>query len=353
MKWFLLPFSLLYRLVVFIRNKGFDLGLIQSVSFNMPVISVGNISVGGTGKTPHTELLIGLLAKQYKVAVLSRGYKRKTKGFLEVTPKANADEVGDEPLQIKQKFSHVTVVVDEKRVHGITQLRQFNTPPQIVLLDDAFQHRYVQPGLNILLVDYNRPIYADNLLPVGRLREPAHQASRAHIIIMTKCPPTLKPIDFRIIQNRMQLLAYQQLFFTTFVYKQLIPVFEKTKKPLPLANLAACSVLAVAGIANPTLFFNELKQYSPTVDTLTYADHYQFSQSDIVTITNRYSALEGDKKMIICTEKDAVRLQSFAKVQGFEKLPLYYLPIEVEFLSQGAHEFKLQLHKFLGKYSLT
>lgn len=198
-KW-LYPISFLYGIGVTLRNKLFDWGYLRSKSFNVPVICIGNIAVGGTGKTPHTEYLIKLLRHKFQVAVLSRGYKRHTKGYILSTGESNARNIGDEPYQIKSKFSDIRVAVDENRCHGIEQLCKLNNPPvEVVLLDDAFQHRYVKAGLNILLTDYHRLFCDDALLPAGLLRESVHGKNRAQIVIVTKCPPDIKPIDFNII----------------------------------------------------------------------------------------------------------------------------------------------------------
>ena len=215
----LLPLSWLYGLGVRLRNFCFDVGLLKSHSFDIPVISVGNITVGGTGKTPHVEYLVSLLRKHASVAVLSRGYKRKSHGFIIADSSATARLIGDEPMQMKKKFGDITVAVDRDRVNGIRRLTDGKTVKDIdvVLLDDAFQHRYVKPGINILLVDYHRLIIYDKLLPAGRLREPLNGKNRADIVIVTKCPKDLKPMEFRVITKAMNLFPYQHLYFTTFL----------------------------------------------------------------------------------------------------------------------------------------
>ena len=221
LKLFLYPISFFYGIIVYVRNRMYDLKILKSVEFDIPVISVGNITVGGTGKTPHIEYLAELMGKEFKVVVLSRGYKRKTKGFREVLVGSEVDESGDEPLQIKMKFPDVGVFVDEKRVHGIQKIIQLygEDQPDVILLDDAFQHRSVSPGINILLIDYNRPITEDMLLPAGRLREGKTQMHRAGIIIYTKCPPEVKPIIRRITMKNVDLRPYQSLYFTTMEYR--------------------------------------------------------------------------------------------------------------------------------------
>lgn len=224
-KW-LLPLSWLYGLAVRVRNALFDLGVLKSESFDVPVISVGNITVGGTGKTPHVEYLIDLLRHKCRVAVLSRGYKRKTRGYVVADSTATARTIGDEPYQMKHKFPDVTVAVDRDRRHGIRRLTEDKSADgiDVVLLDDAFQHRYVKPGINILLVDYHRLIIYDKLLPAGRLREQLSGKNRADIVIITKCPADLKPMEFRVITKAMDLYPYQHLYFTRLDYGELHPL---------------------------------------------------------------------------------------------------------------------------------
>jgi tetraacyldisaccharide 4'-kinase len=216
-KW-LYPLAWLFGLVVTFRNKLFDWGVFSSEVFPVPVISIGNITVGGTGKTPHTEYLIGLLSNKYRVAVLSRGYKRKTRGFILADENTNSHHIGDEPLQIFRKFPSIVVAVDANRRRGIRNLLQLpdNQKPEVILLDDAFQHRYVKPSLSILLTDSNRPFYDDYLLPTGRLREPAKNYKRADWIIYTKCPEVFTSADYQIRTERVNLLPHQQLFFSSY-----------------------------------------------------------------------------------------------------------------------------------------
>lgn len=224
-RW-LYPLAWLYGLVAWIRNKCFDWGLLRSRSFHAPVIGVGNLAVGGTGKTPHTEYLIRLLQDSYRVAVLSRGYKRKTKSFVLADANSTAATIGDEPYQMKQKYPETVVAVDGKRSRGIGRLLSLREPfVDVVLLDDAFQHRYVKPGLNILLTDYHRLFCDDTLLPAGRLRESMAGKDRAQIVVVTKCPADMKPIEYNIIAKRMALFPYQWLYFSTLRYGNLQPAF--------------------------------------------------------------------------------------------------------------------------------
>jgi len=237
----LYPFSLLYGLVTFIRNLLYDYAIIKSHEFPIPMISVGNITAGGTGKTPHVEYLLRLLKDEFNVAVLSRGYKRKTSHFILAGPESGVQDIGDEPVQIKQKFPDVHVAVDRKRVNGVEQLLTKIPDLDVVLLDDAFQHRRIKPGLSILLIDFNRPIMEDRLLPVGRLREKAYEKRRANIILVTKCPDRLKPIERRLIVKDLTLFAFQHLYFTRLGYREPVPVFMEAKPEISLSEIKASS----------------------------------------------------------------------------------------------------------------
>ena len=258
----LLPVAWLYGIGVRIRNELFEMGILKSKSYDIPVISVGNITVGGTGKTPHTEYLIRLLRKKHKVAVLSRGYKRKSKGFILATSETSMPAIGDEPYQMKQKFPDVYVAVDKNRRRGIERLCDEQIAPgtEVILLDDAFQHRYVKPGINILLVDYHRLICDDKLLPAGRLREPKEGKDRANIVIVTKCPEDIKPMGFRVISKALKLYPYQKLFFSTLKYSRLIPLFGEEEYSLD-ELLPHKHVLLLTGIASPEQMKMDLEHY--------------------------------------------------------------------------------------------
>ena len=332
----LLPLSWIYGLVVGLRNKFFDWGILSTEEFSVPVISIGNLAVGGTGKTPHTEYLIRLLSKKYKIAVLSRGYKRKTSGFVLAEENVNSHQIGDEPYQMFRKFPGITVAVDGNRKRGIKQLLSLpeEKRPEVILLDDAFQHRYVLPSLSILLSDSNRLYYKDALLPAGRLREIAKNNSRAQIVIVTKCSKSFKPIDYRIISEELKLAPCQQLFFTSYKYAQLMPVFPEYLSdeltPQSLEN-GDCSILLVTGIAYPENLIDQVKKYTPRLSTLIYADHHDFTSGDIQQISSRFQQLSGANKIIITTEKDAVRLMDNKHFSSDLKPVTYYLPIEVVF----------------------
>ena len=261
-RW-LLPFSWLYGLAVIIRNELFELNSLKTRRFDIPVISVGNITVGGSGKTPHVEYLIRLLKDKMKVAVLSRGYKRKSRGYVLAGNNTPMREIGDEPYQMKIKFPNIRVAVDKKRCEGIDRLTtdEETKDTDVILLDDAFQHRYVQPGINILLVDYHRLIIYDKLLPAGRLREPLSGKHRADIVIITKCPDALNPIDYRVLSKAMELYPFQQLYFTKLEYCPLEPIFHKGLS-IPLTEIRGKNVLLLTGIASPRQLETDINAYT-------------------------------------------------------------------------------------------
>ncbi len=334
-KW-LLPLSWLYGFIVFVRNKLFDWKILKQKSYSIPVICVGNITVGGTGKTPHTEYLIELLKPNYHVAVLSRGYKRKSKGFVLADKYSTVAQIGDEPYQIKEKFPEIIVAVDSDRQRGIETLLALPhvEKPDVILLDDAFQHRYVKPSYSILLTDYNRLMTKDKLLPAGRLREPVHYAEKANVIIVTKCPDGITPLDLRLLAKEIQVYPYQDLYYTSFRYGALTPVFFENKEELSLKKLHNKDVLIVAGIANPRPFFRKVKRYVKQAETMQYPDHYQFVSKDILDIKSRLATMGNKEKVIIVTEKDAARFRSMDSLSEDIKSILYYLPIRVSFVNE-------------------
>jgi len=329
---FLYPLSLLYAMVVAVRNMLYDWGIFKSVAFNLPVITVGNLTVGGTGKTPHTELLVSLLKAKHVTAVLSRGYKRETKGFRYVEVADTVRETGDEPLQIKRKFPKLTVAVDANRVRGIRRLQQEVPQLSLVILDDAFQHRRVKPTLSILLVDYSRPITEDYYLPYGRLRDTLSQKNRANVVIVTKCPANLRPIDQRVMMKTLNLYPYQQLFFTTFGYELPQPVFpESAALPLSIKE-----VVALTGIANPNSFIEHLGTFSKILQHLDFPDHHVFCRKDIARMNALVTTYPGVP--IFTTEKDAQRLRMAKECSEELKRQLFYIPVKVQFFSKADSE---------------
>ncbi len=344
-KW-LYPASWLYGAVVGLRNKLFDWGTLRSKSFDVPVICIGNLSVGGTGKTPHTEYLIKLLQKEFNVAVLSRGYKRRTKGYILADASSTAQNIGDEPFQIRSKFPGIRVAVDEKRCHGIEQLLALESPTvETVLLDDAFQHRYVKAGLNILLTDYHRLFCDDALLPAGRLRESAAGKQRAHIVIVTKCPRDMKPITYTIIKKKLDLLPYQQLYFSTFRYGKLKPLFSDTGGAVrDLTELKTNEhILLFTGIASPAPLLSKLKKHTRYVDSLIFADHHDFTTEDLKKIQARFEQLTDSQRLIVTTEKDATRLAQHSAFPEELTQHIYIFPVEIEILQNQQVNFNKRI----------
>ncbi|MBO4812098.1 MAG: tetraacyldisaccharide 4'-kinase [Prevotella sp.] len=333
----LLPLSWLYGAAVGMRNFCFDVGLLKSQAFSVPVIAVGNITVGGTGKTPHVEYLVRLLRQKFHVAVLSRGYKRKTSGYLLATNNSTVNDIGDEPLQMKRKFPDISVAVDKKRVRGIQQLTDNDEQLDVVLLDDAFQHRYVKPGINILLVDYHRLIIYDKLLPAGRLRETVKSKNRADIVIVTKCPKSLKPMEFRVITKAMNLYPYQHLFFTTLHYADLHPVFAQADD-IALNDLKDRPVLLLTGIASPRQLQEDLAPYTSNITPMAFADHHDFSRRDVQQINDTFAQMSAKDKLIVTTEKDVTRLLLAEGLSDEVRQHLYVLPVDIQFMQDEQAE---------------
>ena len=352
----LLPLSWLYGLGVGFRNLLFEMGILKSRPYSTPVISVGNITVGGTGKTPHVEYLIRLLKDRAKVAVLSRGYKRKTCGFVLAGDDATVRTIGDEPYQMKTKFPDITVAVDKKRTRGIEKLTSgdYVKDIDVILLDDAFQHRYVKPGINILLVDYHRLIIYDKLLPAGRLREPVVSKNRADIVIVTKCPKDLKPMEFRVITKAMSLYPYQQLFFSTHEFETLRPVFPTAPNAeitqTLSESLADKNVLLLTGIASPEQMLIDLKNYAKEVTPLAFSDHHDFKKKDVDRINEAFNALPSPK-LIVTTEKDETRLKQVEGLSDEVKSRLYVLPIKIEILLDQENTFNQSIINYVRKNS--
>ena len=291
MKYLLLPFALIYRCIAVVRNWLFDLGVLKSKAYDVPVIVVGNITVGGTGKTPHVEYLVKMLGAKRRVAVVSRGYGRSTSGFVEVRPESDARSVGDEPLQIKRKFPDVLVAVDEVRTHAIDHLLAADAVDTFIL-DDAFQHRHVLAGLNIVLVDYNRPIFSDLMLPAGRLREPRCGINRANVVLVTKCPKTLTDAERQEFSRKLKLSSEVPVFFTTFGYGQLVPIGNS---PVD-AELKGVTVVVATGIARPERLYQHLTDSGAKVVGIKFPDHHFFTTDDIDKVITAYQSVESSSK---------------------------------------------------------
>jgi tetraacyldisaccharide 4'-kinase len=325
----LFPLAFLYWLITFIRNWLYDIGAFKSYSFDVPIIAVGNLSVGGTGKTPQIEYLIRLLSEKYHVAVLSRGYKRLSKGFVLADDQATANSIGDEPFQFYSKFPTIQVAVDANRKKGIEKLLQLQNKPEVILLDDAFQHRKVKAGFYILLSAYDDLFCDDFILPFGNLRESALGKKRADMIIITKCPNDLSELAQQNIKEKLQVK--QPVYFTTIQYDDCVYGNENS---IHVEALKTESKLLIAGIAKPKLFFDFLK--SETDETLVFSDHHHFSKQDCEQILAKANG-----RKIITTEKDFVRLNGL-----LPNAQLYYLPIKAVFLNTN---FDKAIEYYVGK----
>ena len=328
MRILLLPISFFYHIILTIRHELYDWRVLKKTQFEKPVICVGNLSLGGTGKTPHTEYLINILRDSYRVAVLNRGYGRKTKGFRMADNQCTYVDLGDEPMQYFMKFPGIMVAVDEDRVDGTRKLLYSPNNAEVVLLDDAFQHRPIRAGLSILLTEYQHLYCDDFLFPAGTLRDVKSAAKRAHIIVVSKSPKDLTETEKQRIIKKLKPYKLQKVFFSYLEYNDLQPLNEKAKQT-PDEN--ADAVLAFCGIANPKPFVEELEKRYKTVDFLPFADHHAYTENDIKAILKRFENLGGEKKIIVTTEKDAARLTKSPYLCQFEDVPLYDLPVAVRF----------------------
>lgn len=351
----LLPLAWIYGVGVWLRNWLFERGYLRQQAFDVPVISVGNLAVGGTGKTPHVEYLLRLLSPHYACGVLSRGYKRSTTGHVEATAKSTAQTLGDEPYQMHVKYGRrgVRVAVNANRCAGIQRLLRarknkagevIKPACEVVLLDDAYQHRYVKPGLSILLTGYSRPYYQDELLPAGRLREPAEESFRADIIIMTKCPRSLTPFHYAQLRNELGTNASQAVYFTTLAYGTPYPLYATTTLPLKKGD----TVLVLAGIARPAGFIKAMKARYKVAKRLCFSDHHNFTPADVARINKALAGLPAGTR-IITTEKDAVRLLTTKGLSAEVQQALWVQPIEVEFLDNGQQAFNTQITDYVRK----
>ena len=340
-RW-LMPLSWIYGAGVAIRNWLFDKGHYKSVSFDeqVPVICVGNISAGGTAKTPHVEYLVQLLQSEGigPVAVLSRGYKRRSKGFQLAEPASTVAQLGDEPYQIYRKFSNAIVAVCESRVDGVRQLLELPVPPAVIILDDAMQHRWLTPGLTICLTSYYRILYKDSLLPAGRLREPAVNVRRADLVVVTKCPASLRKEDQTEITGNLPTSFEQPIFYTRFEYEHLVNLATLE----PQAVDPKCNVLMVCGIADPSSMEEVIQTHYRLLDKIFFPDHHNFTARDIREIRRRMETIvddglnpdTGHKPVVITSEKDAMRLLRHRAVDDELKARIFFLPAHVAFISK-------------------
>ncbi len=344
-RYLLLPFSIIYGLIIRTRNWFFDKGFIKSAAFNFPIICVGNLAVGGTGKTPMVEYLIRILIKDFSVATLSRGYKRKTKGFGIANENTTALEIGDEPMQFHLKFPEISVAVGEERLVAIPQLLHDRPDTEIIILDDAFQHRPVRAGLNILLTDYKNLYSRDLLIPAGDLRDTRQSANRAEIIIVTKCSHNLSGEERNLILKELKTRPGQSVFFTEILYTRLYHLFNKTK----FLITPDLELLLICGIANPEPLQDFLTAHLKSYEMLRFPDHHIFSISDLEEIKKQFEKMLSANKIILTTEKDGVRLRKFEN--ELKNFPIYILPIQHSFMFNDADRFYNLIQHFIVSFA--
>lgn len=344
----LFPVSLIYLLIIFIRNKLYDRNILGSAEFGLPLICVGNLSVGGTGKSPMVELLIRNLRSEFKVATLSRGYKRKTSGYTLAKETSTALEIGDEPMQFKLKFPDIPVAVGEERLDAIPQLLHDKPDIKCIVLDDAFQHRAIKAGLNILLTDYNNLFTRDFYLPTGDLRDLKSSYKRAEIIVVTKCDPNISDDDRKKIINEIRLQKGQEIFFTANKYSK---PYHLINQQVTFELTAETDVLLVTGIANPQPLKDLLNEHVNSYYFQHYPDHHIFSIDDWKEIKKRFDKIDSAQKMILTTEKDAVRLIKFSQL--LNEMPVYIIPIQHHFLFDESEKFLTIVKSFIREFKLN
>jgi tetraacyldisaccharide 4'-kinase len=343
----LLPLSWMYKAATAMRNHLFDIGAKKSSSFEVPLIVIGNLSVGGTGKTPMVEWLISHLRETHNLAMLSRGYKRKTSGFFLANEDTLVDQVGDEPFQVYKKFyPALTVAVGEERVLAIPMILAIHPETEAILLDDAFQHRYVRGDLNILLTTYSRPFFSDHLLPFGRLREGRSGANRAHIIIVTKCPPNLSENEKKEFRHQIRkyCLADTPIFFAGVKEGTPQPLFQDAQKPLEKRN-----VLVLSGLANNDNLIHSVAKEHRVVECISYPDHYRYRTEDMATIRNKFREYADKDPIVITTEKDAVKLKQKEFLPYLKEIPIFALPIRMSFKEADALEILMMVRQSIER----
>lgn len=341
LRFLLLPFSLIYGLVIWLRNKLFDWSILKQKEFDLPVICIGNLTVGGTGKTPHTEYLIHLLHEKLNLAVLSRGYKRKTSGYFLAGADSSPEIIGDEPFQIYSRNPDIKVAVCENRVEGIERLITDFKELETILLDDAYQHRYVKPTLSILLIDSNRPVYKDFVFPAGNLREGRAGIKRANIVVVTKCAEDVNAETYNQWFKKLRLSKSQQLYFSGIEYGNLQAIFESNQNMRSIENLTAqkARILIVTGIAEPKPLIDYIKSKGLSPEIIRFADHHHFEDKDILKIKEKFNSIAGVNKVILTTEKDAVRFKHMPNFLESLKDVSYFLPISIEILNDKKNDF--------------
>lgn len=344
-RYFLLPIGIIYGLIIWVRNKLYDKNILRSAEFNFPLICIGNLAVGGTGKTPMTEYIVNYLKNDFSVATLSRGYKRRTKGFAIANASTTALDIGDEPMQFHQKFPDVTVAVGEERIVAIPQILHQKPDTQVIVMDDAFQHRPVKAGFNILLTEYSNLYTRDLIFPAGDLRDIESSSKRADVIIVTKCNDQITEDQKNMVIHELNPLAHQHVFFTSIEYHLPYHLFNHSNQPLN-ENI---DVLLVCGIANPNPIKKYLHHKVGYYEMMKYPDHHIFTFDNLVDIKKQFEKLQSKQKIVLITEKDAVRLQKFNN--ELIDFPIYVLPVKPHFLFNESDKFNELLEKYLYIYS--
>lgn len=341
----LFPVSFLYGLLLFVRNKLYDWGIFSSTEFKVLTISVGNLTVGGTGKTPHIEYLIRLLSPEFHIATLSRGYGRKTKGFVLANEQSTVADIGDEPLQFAVKFNKVPVAVDAKRVRGVKKIVSLFPMAQIILLDDAFQHRAIKPGLSIVLTEFDKLYFNDFVMPTGSLREFGSGIKRADIVIVTKCPEVLLPIERNRLTKEIKPLPHQHIYFSYIKYGEFLPLHAQTINPFSKEYYFErhYSVVLLTGIANTQSLEYYLKDKVKTLIPVKFRDHHTFTKNDLEEVKKIFDNIASSNKIIVTTEKDAMRLRNPDFSDILSHMPLFYMPIEIDFYEKDKNEFNEQI----------
>ena len=338
--WILLPISLVYWIITSTRNLFFEIGIFKQNKFNIPIVGVGNITVGGTGKTPHSQYISELLQNNFKIAILSKGYGRRTKEFKYVNIDSNWDEVGDEPVQMKRNLPKEIVAVDHKRVNGVNKIMKEHPEVNCIILDDAFQHRTVKIGFNILLCDYNNPIYNDWMLPVGLLRESKKGIKRADCVVISKCPENLTLAESNRIEKKLNFT--KEVFFSKIIYDKIVSL--NGNKTIEKSSLK--KVLLVTGIANSSPIIEYLDKLNIQIKHLKYKDHFQYQKKDINKIIDNYKK-ENSEIIILTTEKDAQKMQEFEELSRF---PVYYLKVSIDFI-RNKDKFEEKIMKYVRAHS--
>ncbi|MBQ9201887.1 MAG: tetraacyldisaccharide 4'-kinase [Bacteroidales bacterium] len=355
-KGILLPFSWLYGALVKWRNYLYDKGIKKSARFDIPIICIGNITVGGTGKTPMSEYLIRLLSASFQTSLLSRGYRRRSRGFVMATESSSACDIGDEPLQIHRKFPDITVAVQEKRAEGIRHLRQVKPDTEVILLDDAFQHRAVKPSLSLLVIDYGRPVFDDCLLPAGRLREPVQGMKRADIIVVSKCPENLSEGDRQAFVSRLRPEKGQGVFFSHIRYTAVLPAYpDKCRfaggQPSTLKE-SGIPLLAFCGIGSPQSFSDYIRQLDERAEVITFPDHHRYTDKDIQHLVSASRKVRENNGLVITTEKDFCRLPELPLAEELASC-LCYLSMEVKFSGEQETLFNQMITKHVRTFSTS